>query len=153
MAKFVEIAEHTVTLSDQMEDDTNGAVILFNKFNVNPDEVKSLWKHGRLTLKCLKSNLDSYQPSYIGVLQVVMYSLIKQSAAALKKAVGKVDLQSRLSSYPAKTVISPHLFRKVAYNTRNKSTLQVLLQRESELVHLPPCRMLEKYPLKEKFQS
>lgn len=37
-----------------------------------------------------------------------------ESTVQLKKAVNNTDLQTRLSKYPASTVISPHILKKVA---------------------------------------
>jgi len=37
-----------------------------------------------------------------------------ESVTAYKNAVNKVDVRSRLSNYPDSTILSPHLFKKVA---------------------------------------
>jgi hypothetical protein len=37
-----------------------------------------------------------------------------ESTAHLKKALNNIDLEAILSDYPPSTVVSPHLFKKVA---------------------------------------
>jgi quinol monooxygenase YgiN len=115
MAKFVEMDEK-VTLSAQMEENI-GPVILINKFNVNPEDVDQFLKEWTADAAIFKQ-----QPGFIsaqlhrgiaGSGTFINYA-VWESTAHLKKAVNNIDIQARLSKYPASTVISPHVFKKVA---------------------------------------
>jgi len=65
----------------------------------------------------LRASLGSFQLSFIRILVAcgtfVNYA-VWESTAQLKKAVNDTYLQSRLSKYAHSTVISPHIFKKVA---------------------------------------
>jgi hypothetical protein len=50
----------------------------------------------------------------IGGSGIFVNYAVWESTAQLKKAVNNTDLQTRLSKSPHSTVISPHIFKKVA---------------------------------------
>ena len=115
MVKFVEMDEQ-VTLSEQMEENT-GPIIFMNKFNVSSEDVDEFLKRWAADAAVFKK-----QPGFIsaqlhrGIANsgtFINYA-IWESAAHLKKAVNSVDVQARISEYPASVVISPHIFKKVA---------------------------------------
>ena len=115
MVKFVEMDEQ-VTLSEQMEENT-GPIIFMNKFNVSSKDVDEFLKRWAADAAVFKK-----QPGFIsaqlhrGIANsgtFINYA-IWESAAHLKKAVNSVDVQARISEYPASVVISPHIFKKVA---------------------------------------
>jgi quinol monooxygenase YgiN len=116
MAKFVELDEK-VTLSEQMEENVEGAVILINKFNVKPEEVDQFlrsWADDATYFKQQPGFISTQLHRGIGRSSVFVNYAVWESTAQLKKAVNNTDLQTRLSKYPANTVISPHIFKKVA---------------------------------------
>jgi quinol monooxygenase YgiN len=115
MAKFVEMDEK-IAVSKQMEEDI-GPVILINKFNVSPEDVDRFLKAWAGDAAVLKQ-----QPGFIsaqlhrgiaGSGTFVNYA-VWESTTHLKKALNNIDIQARLSEYPASTLVSPHLFKKVA---------------------------------------
>jgi quinol monooxygenase YgiN len=116
MAKFIEMDEQ-VTFSRQLEEDVDGPVILINKFAVNPEDVDQF-------LKAWTSDATNFkqQPGYISAQLhrgiagsgIFINYAVWESLATYKKAVSNIDIQARLSNYPASTVASPHLFKKVA---------------------------------------
>lgn len=117
MAKFVEMDEH-VTLSRQMEEEgISVPIILFNRFTINPEDVDGFLKAWTddATLMKQQPGFTSTQlhRGIAGSTTFVNYA-VWDSVAAYKNAVSKVDVRSRLSNYPASTVVSPHLFKKVA---------------------------------------
>ena len=117
MAKFVEMDEH-VTLSRQMEEEgISVPIILFNRFTINPEDVDGFLKAWTddATLMKQQPGFTSTQlhRDIAGSTTFVNYA-VWDSVAAYKNAVSKVDVRSRLSNYPASTVVSPHLFKKVA---------------------------------------
>jgi heme-degrading monooxygenase HmoA len=115
MVKIVEMDEH-VKLEEQVDEDV-GSVILLNKFNVNPEDVDEFMKRWAADAAAFKK-----QPGFIsaqlhrgiaGSSTFINYA-VWESAAHFKRAVNNVDVQARVSEYPASIVISPHLFKKVA---------------------------------------
>jgi quinol monooxygenase YgiN len=115
MAKFIEMDEK-VTLSEQLEENVSPA-ILINKFNVNPEEADQFLKAWADDAAYFKS-----QPGFISAQlhrgirgsSIFVNYAIWGSTAHLKKALNNIDIQTRLSDYPPSTVVSPHLFKKVA---------------------------------------
>ena len=72
MVKVVEMDEKVI-LNTQLEEDV-GAVILLNKFTVNPEDVDQFLKVFAATTEVLKLNLDSSRLSCIGILLAVVRS-------------------------------------------------------------------------------
>ena len=115
MVKLVEFDEK-VTLAQQMDEGV-GPVILLNKFNVNPEEVDQFLKVFAATTEIMKQ-----QPGYIsaqlhrgiaGSCTFVNYA-VWESSEHFKRAVSSPNFQSSLADLPPSTVMSRHLFRKVA---------------------------------------
>lgn len=115
MPKFVDMDEQ-VPLSKQMEEDT-GPIVFMNKFSVNPNDADEFLKRWAADAAVFKQ-----QPGFIsaqlhrgvaGSGTFINYA-VWESASHLKKAVSNVDVQARISEYPASVVISPHIFKKVA---------------------------------------
>lgn len=117
MAKLIEMDEH-VTLARQMEEENiSGPIILFNRFTVNPEDVDGFLKAWTddATLMKQQPGLISTQlhRGIAGSTTFVNYA-VWESVAAYRNAVNKVGVRSRLSNYPDSTIVSPHLFKKVA---------------------------------------
>jgi heme-degrading monooxygenase HmoA len=113
--KLVEMDEQ-VTFVEQMNQDT-GPVMQINKFNVNPDEVDEFLKAFAATAEVLKR-----QPGYISAQLhrgiagscVFLNYEVWESAEHFKQAVSSSEFQSSIVGLPPNTVMSPHLFKKVA---------------------------------------
>jgi quinol monooxygenase YgiN len=116
MAKLVEMDER-VGIFTQMEEDV-GPVILINKFSVDPKESDQFLKGYAIDNEKFKQ-----QPGFIstqlykgigGSGTFVNYA-VWESAAHFKRAVNNVmNPNDTMSAFPASTVASPHLFKKVA---------------------------------------
>jgi quinol monooxygenase YgiN len=115
MIKPTEMDEK-VTFSGQLEEDV-GPVILINKFNVKPEEMDQFLKVWAAVAKIMKQ-----QPRFIstqlhcgmaGSCVFINYA-VWESTAQFKRALNNPEFQSYAEKYPASTVISPHLFKKVA---------------------------------------
>src|SRR5919109_1589904 len=115
MTKIVEMDER-VTISAQWEENV-GPVILINKFSVSPEDFDQFLKAWAAEAGKFKE-----QPGFIstqlhrgisGSGTFVNYA-VWESAAHLRNAIKNVDVQARISEYPANVVISPHIFKKVA---------------------------------------
>jgi len=113
--KFVEMDE-TFPLSAQLAIN-EGPVILVNKFNVKPEDAEHLIKAWAADAEFFKR-----QPGFvsaqlhrgIGGSCVFLNYAVWESTDHFKRAFNNPEFQSKLSAYPASTVASPHLFKKVA---------------------------------------
>ena len=115
MAKFVEMDEK-ITVLKQMEEDI-GPVILINKFNVNPEDVDRFlkaWADDAAVLKQQPGFISAQLHRGIAGSGTFVNYAVWESTTHLKNALNNIDIQARLSEYPASTVVSPHLFKKVA---------------------------------------
>jgi quinol monooxygenase YgiN len=121
MVKIVELDEK-VTLSTQLEGDgggsgNGGAVILLNKFTVQPEDVDEFLKVFQATTKVMKQ-----QPGFIsaqlhrgiaGSSTFFNYAVF-ESAEHFKRAFNTPEFRSSMATLPPNTVMSPHLFKRVA---------------------------------------
>ena len=113
--KLVEMDEQ-VTFVEQMNEAV-GPVIQINKFNVNPEEVDEFLKAFAATAEVLKR-----QPGYISAQLhhgiagscVFLNYEVWESAEHFKQAISSSEFQSSIIGLPPSTVMSPHLFKKVA---------------------------------------
>ena len=115
MVKIIETDEKVI-LSTQLEEDV-GTVILMNKFNVGHDEVEEFLKVFEETTKYFKQ-----QPGFIsaqlhrgiaGSSTFVNY-VVWESAAQFKHAFNNPEFRTNMANILPNTVMSPHLFKKVA---------------------------------------
>lgn len=106
-----------VKFAEQMNEDDTGPVILINKFNVGLDEVDEFLKAFAATDKVLKR-----KPGYISAQLhrgiagscVFLNYEVWESAKQFKQAVSSSEFRSSIVGLPPSTVMSPHLFKKVA---------------------------------------
>lgn len=111
MVKFVEMDEK-VTISSQMDENIS-PIILINTYNVNPDDVDQFLKTWTSRAEIIKK-----QPGFIsaqlhqgisGSSTFINY-MVWESSALFKRAFNSIPYPD----YPAGTVESAHLFKKVA---------------------------------------
>jgi quinol monooxygenase YgiN len=115
MAKVVEADEH-VKLSEQLEESV-GPIVLINKFKVTPEEADQFlkaWEKDATYFKSQPGFISAQLHRGIGGSGVFVNYAVWESTALFKKALSKINLQELLSDYPASTVASPHIFKKVA---------------------------------------
>ena len=115
MPDLVEMDRH-VTVFQQMED-TGGAVVLINKFEVAPNDVDSFlvaWTADARVMKRQQGFISTQLHRGIAGSCVFLNYAIWQSTADFKRAFANPEFQSKLKDYPSSTVGSPHLFRKLA---------------------------------------
>jgi heme-degrading monooxygenase HmoA len=115
MVKIVEMDER-ITLEKQLDEDV-GPIVVMNKFNVDPEEVNEFLKVFVTTTETFKK-----QPGFIsaqfhrgiaGSTTFVNY-VVWESAAHFKKAFNRPEFRSNMAKVLPNTVMSPHLFKKVA---------------------------------------
>ena len=116
MVNIVE-ADEKATINAQLEMDIGGAVILLNKFIVQPEDVDEFLKVFQATTKVMKQ-----QPGFIsaqlhrgiaGSSTFFNYAVF-ESAEHFKRAFNTPEFRSSMANLPPNTVMSPHLFKKVA---------------------------------------
>lgn len=115
MSGFAEMDQH-VTLAQQTEQEV-GAVILINKFTVDPSEADQLLKAWALDAAFMKQ-----QPGFIstqlhrgvGGSSVFINYAVWESVAQYKRAFTNPEFRAMRENYPPSTVAMPHLFKKVA---------------------------------------
>ena len=116
MAKLVEMDER-VGIFTQMEEDV-GPVILINKFSVDPKEFDQFLKGYAIDNEKFKQQpgfISTQLYKGIGGSGIFVNYAVWESAAHFKRAVNNVmNPNDRMSAFPASTVASPHLFKKVA---------------------------------------
>ena len=117
MVKIVDMDEK-VTLSKQLEGDVDGggAVILLNKFTVQPDDVDEFLKVFQATTKVMKQ-----QPGFIsaqlhrgiaGSSTFFNYAVF-ESPEHFKRAFNTPEFRSSMARLPPNTVMSPIYSRKL----------------------------------------
>jgi quinol monooxygenase YgiN len=115
MAKLVEMDER-VGIFAQMEENV-GPVILINKFSVGPedfDEFLKAWAAEAEKFKQQPGFISTQLHKGIGGSGTFVNYAVWESAAHFKRAVNNVmNPNDRMSAFPASTVASPHLFKKV----------------------------------------
>jgi heme-degrading monooxygenase HmoA len=115
MLQFVEM-DAQVTLFEQMEDQ-GGPVVLINKFTVSADEADQLiaaWAADAAVMKKQPGYISAQLHQGIAGSGVFVNIAVWESAAHFKRAYENPEFLSHLDRYPADSVASPHLFRKVA---------------------------------------
>src|SRR5215211_6085402 len=115
MAKFGE-KDEKVTLSEQLEENVS-PVILINKFNVNPEEADQFlkaWGDDAAYFKSQPGFISAQLHRGIGGSGVFVNYAVWESSTQLKKTLNNTVVETMLSDYPASTVVSPHIFKKVA---------------------------------------
>jgi hypothetical protein len=83
---------------------------------VNPEDVDEFlkaWEAGAAYFKSQPGLISAQLHKGIGGSGTFINYAIRESTAQLRKAVNNTNLQTRLSNYPASTIISPHIFKKV----------------------------------------
>jgi heme-degrading monooxygenase HmoA len=115
MVKITEM-DDTITLEKQSETEV-GPVIVMNKFNVGPGEVEEFLKVFAETTKVFKQ-----QPGFIsaqlhqgiaGSSTFINY-VVWESVAHFKQAFDKPEFRINMANVLPNTVMSPHLFKKIA---------------------------------------
>jgi heme-degrading monooxygenase HmoA len=115
MPTFVEIDEQT-TLSRQIEE-TAGPVILINTFTVQADETAQLltaWAADASWMKQQPGFISTQLHRGIGGSRVFLNYAVWESTEHFKRAFTHPEFRSHLGHYPASTIVSPHLFQKLA---------------------------------------
>jgi heme-degrading monooxygenase HmoA len=115
VVKLIEMDEK-VNFSTQMEVNV-APVILINKFNVNTEEVDQFlraWSADAAIMKQQPGFISAQLHRGIADSCVFINYAVWESTEHFTRAFNNPEFQSGLKEYPASTVASPHLLRKVA---------------------------------------
>ena len=115
MVKIVEMDED-VTLKSQLEEDV-GSVILLNKFTVRPEDVDQFLKLFAATTEMFKQQhgfISTQLHRGIGGSSTFFNYVVWESAEHFKRAFNRPEFRSSMADLLPNTVMSPHLFKKVA---------------------------------------
>lgn len=115
MVKIVEMDED-VTLKSQLEEDV-GSVILLNKFTVRPEDVDQFLKLFAATTEMFKQQpgfISAQLHRGIGGSSTFFNYVVWKSAEHFKRAFNRPEFRSSMADLLPNTVMSPHLFKKVA---------------------------------------
>jgi heme-degrading monooxygenase HmoA len=115
MVRITEM-DDTITLDKQFETEV-GPVIVMNKFNVGPGEIEEFLKVFAETTKVFKQ-----QPGFISAQlhqgiagsSTFINFVVWESVAHFKQAFDKPEFQTNMTNVLPNTVMSPHLFKKIA---------------------------------------
>lgn len=106
-----------VNIKTQLDDENARPVILLNKFIVRPEDTEIFLKVFENT-----TNVMKLQPGFISAQlhqgiagsHTFFNYTVWESAAHFKRAFNTSEFQKAMSELPQGTIMSPHLFRKVA---------------------------------------
>jgi heme-degrading monooxygenase HmoA len=115
MPSFVDMDKRS-PFAQQIEQQV-GPVILINTFVVNADEAANLleaWAADAAWMKRQPGFISAQLHRGIGESSVFLNYAIWESTNLFKQAFTHPEFQSHLGHYPASTVVSPHLFQRLA---------------------------------------
>ena len=115
MPTFSEMDER-LPLARQIEQNV-APVVLINSFVVEADEADSLlraWAADAAWMKNQPGFISTQLHRGIGGSRVFLNYAVWESTEHFKRAFTNPEFRAQLGHYPASTVVSPHLFQKVA---------------------------------------
>ena len=115
MVRIVEM-DQDVTLKSQLEEDV-GSVVLLNKFTVKLEAVDQFLKLFAATTEMFKQQhgfISAQLHRGIGGSSTFFNYVVWESAEHFKRAFNRPEFRSSMADLLPNTVMSPHLFKKVA---------------------------------------
>ena len=108
--------DNHVTYRKQLQDD-DGPVVLINPFSVAPGDTAGFlaaWADDAAFMKQQPGFISAQLHRGTAGSATFINVAVWESARALGRAFGSPEFQDRVARYPASTVASPHVFKKVA---------------------------------------
>lgn len=115
MPRFVE-TDATVTLADQLREDTSDPVVLINTFVVPAEDAEALltaWSRDAAIMKRQPGFISTQLHRGIAGSGTFLNYAVWQSVAHFRAAFSNPEFRAQLGAYPDSATVSPHLFRKV----------------------------------------
>lgn len=109
--------DEKITLEKQLDEDV-GPIVVMNKFNVDPQEVDEFLKVFAKTTETFKQQQSGFISAQLhrGIAGSTTFFnyVVWESASYFKQAFDRPEFRSNMANVLPKTVMSPHLFKKVA---------------------------------------
>jgi heme-degrading monooxygenase HmoA len=109
--------DESVSIRDQLKDDSKEPVVLVNIFHVAPEQSDALisaWADDARYLKAQPGFISTQLHRGIGGSATYLNYAVWESVSAFRAAFGNPTFLSKLQRYPDGATGSPHLFRKTA---------------------------------------
>ena len=106
----------TVTLADQLRDDTDSSVVLINTFVVSAEDADALldtWSRDAAIMKRQPGFISTQSHRGTAGSGTFLNCAVWQSVAHFREAFANPEFKAQLGAYPDSATVSPHLFRKV----------------------------------------
>jgi heme-degrading monooxygenase HmoA len=106
-----------VSLVQQMEQDTEGPVVLINTFVLGPQDGEPFlraWSVDAAMMKRQPGFISTQLHQGIGGSAVYVNCAVWESVEHFKRAFFNPEFQARVKEYPATVSVSPHLFKRIA---------------------------------------
>jgi heme-degrading monooxygenase HmoA len=109
--------DESVSIRDQLKDDSKEPVVLVNIFHVAPEQSDALisaWADDARYFKAQPGFISTQLHRGIGGSATYLNYAVWESVSAFRAAFGNPTFLPKLQHYPDGTTGSPHLFRKTA---------------------------------------
>ena len=106
-----------VSLTDQMQSNEDGSVVLINVFTVDPADEEALlaaWTHDADFMRAQPGYISTQLHKAIAGSGTFINYAVWESVESFRNAFTNPEFQARIGAYPDSAVASPHLFRKLA---------------------------------------
>ena len=105
-----------VSLTDQMQSNEDGSVVLINVFTVDPADEEALlaaWTHDADFMRAQPGYISTQLHKAIAGSGTFINYAGWESVESFRNAFTNPEFQKRIGDYPASAVASPHLFKKL----------------------------------------
>ena len=116
MVNFKELNDK-VGITDQIQSNEDGSVVLINVFTVDPADEEALlaaWSHDAEFMKKQPGYISTQMHKGIGGSSTYVNYAIWENVECFRSAFSNPEFQNRIAEYPASAVASPHLFKKLS---------------------------------------
>lgn len=116
MPQFEELNKH-VGLTDQLQANEDGSVVLVNVFTVDPGDEDALifaWTHDAEFMRAQPGYISTQLHKAIGGSTTFLNYAVWESVESFRNAFSNPEFQQRIAQYPDSAVAAPHLFKKLA---------------------------------------
>lgn len=106
-----------VSLSDQLQSNEDGSVVLINVFHIDAADEEALltaWSHDASFMKEQPGYISTQMHKAIGGSTTFINYAVWESVDSFRAAFTNPEFQKRISQYPQSAIASPHLFKKLA---------------------------------------
>lgn len=105
-----------VDLSQQLQSNEDGSVVLINVFTIDPQDEDALlesWAHDAEFMKAQPGYVSTQMHKAIGGSATYLNYAVWESVESFRNAFTDPEFQRRIGRYPDSATVSPHLFKKL----------------------------------------